>query len=48
MDEEAAISADLILEKRNEWGEIRGVGLENELGLHLAETIFQTVCPSLA
>lgn len=26
MDDESAISGDIILEKRNEWGEIRGVG----------------------
>lgn len=25
MDEEAAISSDIILERRKEWGEIRGV-----------------------
>lgn len=26
MDEKAAISSDIILERRKEWGEIRGVG----------------------
>lgn len=41
--EEAAISADIIQEQRNEWGKIRGVGRGSELGLRLAETIFQSV-----
>lgn len=43
MAEETAISVDIIQEKRNEWGPIRGARWQNEPGLRSSETITQTM-----